>query len=137
LLFGASAGPRVVFITVRKAALPKILIVDDDRTTVKLLQTLLEMDGFEVLIAPRGQAALEMAQATPPDIFLVDYHLADMDGLEVVARLRADPAFATLPIVVASGLNVEDEALEVGADLFLVKPFEPNKLAGLFYDLLE
>jgi len=117
--------------------LPKILIVDDDRTTVKLLQTLLEMDGFEVLIAPRGQAALEMAQATPPDIFLVDYHLADMDGLEVVARLRADPAFATLPIVVASGLNVEDEALEVGADLFLVKPFEPNKLAGLFYDLLE
>jgi DNA-binding response OmpR family regulator len=135
--FEVSAGPRIVFITSRKAALPKILIVDDDRTTVKLLQTLLEMDGFEVLIAPRGQAALELAQVTPPDIFLVDYHLADMDGLEVVARLRADPAFATSPIVVASGLNVEDEALEVGANLFLVKPFEPNKLAGLFYDLLK
>ena len=42
--------------------MPKILIVDDDRTTVKLLQTLLEMDGFEVLIAPRGQAALELVQ---------------------------------------------------------------------------
>ena len=117
--------------------MPKILIVDDDRTTVKLLQTLLEMDGFEVLIAPRGQAALELVQVTSPDIFLVDYHLADMDGLEVVAHLRADPAFATSPIVVASGLDVEDEALEAGANLFLVKPFEPNKLAGLFYDLLK
>ena len=67
----------------------------------------------------------------------MDYHLADMDGLEVVAHLRADPAFATSPIVVASGLDVEDEALEAGANLFLVKPFEPNKLAGLFYDLLK
>jgi DNA-binding response OmpR family regulator len=117
--------------------LPKILIVDDDRTTVKLLQTLLQMDGFDVLIAPRGQTALELAQDTPPDLFLVDFHLADMDGLDVVAHLRADPAFADTPIVVASGLNVEEEALKAGADLFLVKPFEPNKLAGLFYDLLK
>jgi DNA-binding response OmpR family regulator len=110
--------------------LPKILIVDDDRTTVKLLQTLLQMDGFDVLIAPRGQTALELAQDTPPDLFLVDFHLADMDGLDVVAHLRADPAFADTPIV-------EEEALKAGADLFLVKPFEPNKLAGLFYDLLR
>jgi len=117
--------------------LPKILIVDDDRTTVKLLQTLLQMDGFDVLIAPRGQEALELAETTPPDIFLVDFHLADMDGLDVVAHLRTNPAFVETPIVVASGLNVEEAALKAGADLFLVKPFEPNKLAGLFYDLLK
>jgi DNA-binding response OmpR family regulator len=116
--------------------LPKILIVDDDRTTVKLLQTLLEMDGFDVIVAARGQTALELAHETQPDIFLVDYHLADMDGIELVADLRADSVFADAPIVVASGLNVEDAALNAGADKFLVKPFEPNKLADLFYGLL-
>jgi len=116
--------------------LPKILIVDDDRTTVKLLQTLLEMDGFEVLIAPRGQTALDIAYDRSPDIVLVDYHLADMDGIEVVTHLRSDSAFDSIPIVMASGLNMEDEALNAGADAFLVKPFEPNSLANLFYDLL-
>ena len=116
--------------------MPKILIVDDDHTTVTLLKTLLEMDGFSVVVAGRGQAALDTAYDAPPDLILVDYHLTDMDGIEVVTRLRADPRFDNTPLVMASGLNVEDEALEAGADLFLVKPFEPNKLAGIFYDLL-
>jgi DNA-binding response OmpR family regulator len=116
--------------------LPKILIVDDDRTTVKLLQTLLEMDGFEVVVAARGQTALELAAETMPDIFLVDFHLADIEGIELVAWLRSQSAFTTTPIVMASGLNVEDKALDAGADVFLVKPFEPNKLADLFYDLI-
>ncbi|NDJ74825.1 MAG: response regulator [Chloroflexi bacterium] len=117
--------------------MPKVLIVDDDRTTVKLLQTLLEMDGFEVLIAARGQTALEMAHASAPHIFLVDYHLSDMDGVELVLSLRAAPNTANVPIVMASGLNVEDEALQAGADLFLGKPFEPNKLASILMSLLE
>jgi CheY-like chemotaxis protein len=114
----------------------KILIVDDDRTTVKLLQTLLEMDGFTVLVAPRGQAALEVAHESVPDIFLIDQHLADMRGVDLIAKLRVDPVFANTPIVMASGLNVEEEALQAGANLFISKPFEPGKLAGIFYGLI-
>jgi len=117
--------------------LPKILIVDDERTTVKLLQTLLEMDGFEILNAARGQEALEVAQNTPPDAFLIDYRLVDMTGLELVKTLRSHPTFAQTPIVMASGLDMEEQALAVGANLFLIKPFEPNKLADIFYDLLK
>jgi DNA-binding response OmpR family regulator len=113
------------------------MIVDDDRTTVKLLQTLLEMDGFEVVVTGYGQQALALAQKTQPDIFLVDYHLADMDGVELVGQLRANPTFAHTPIVVASGRNVEDQVREAGADLFLIKPFEPNKLASTFLNLLR
>lgn len=116
--------------------MPKILIVDDDRTTVRLLQTLLEMDGFDVEVAARGSTAIEVARATNPDVFLVDFHLADFDGLEVVSRLRALPAFANAPIVMASGLDKEEEALDAGADAFFTKPFEPNELSNLFYDLL-
>lgn len=116
--------------------MPRILIVDDDRTTTKLLQTLLEMDGFEVAVAPRGRNALEQAHQFMPDIFLVDYHLADMEGIELVTQLRADPEFARLPIVMASGLNVRDEALQAGATTFLIKPFEPGKLADYFNSLI-
>ena len=61
----------------------KVMIVDDDRNTVKLLQTLLELDGFEVSVAPRGADVLPAAQQNKPDIFLMDYHLSDMDGVEV------------------------------------------------------
>lgn len=116
--------------------MPKILIVDDDRTTVKLLQTLLEMDGFDVSMASRGATALELAQQQKPDVFLVDYHLTDMEGVELVRTLRRDPLFAQTPIVMASGLNVEDSALKAGADRFLFKPFEPGKLADLFNGLI-
>jgi DNA-binding response OmpR family regulator len=116
--------------------LPKILIVDDDRTTVKLLQTLLQMDGFEVATASRGQLALEHAQASPPDIFLIDYLLSDMDGVELTTTLRTMSQFAQTPIVMASGMNVEDQAMKSGADLFLIKPFEPGQLANMFHKLL-
>ena len=116
--------------------MPKILIVDDDSTTVKLLQTLLRMDGFEVLVAPRGQVAIDLAYSDSPDIMMVDYHLTDMDGLEVVTRLRADSRFDDMPIVIASGLNVADRALAAGANVFLDKPFEPSTLAQTFFKLL-
>ena len=112
------------------------MIVDDDRTTVSLLQTLLEMDGFDVLIVPRGAMVVDRARQTHPDIFLLDYHLADMEGTQVTRNLRATPDFAHTPIVVASGLNVEDEARAAGANLFLVKPFEPSQLADILNSLL-
>src|SRR5436309_2883520 len=113
------------------------MIVDDDRTTVALLKTLLEMDGFDVALVPRGGMVLDKARQERPDIFLMDYHLNDMDGTLVIKHLRADPQFAKVPIVMSSGLNVEDEAKKAGANVFLIKPFEPSKLAGLLKDLLK
>src|SRR5215470_11158116 len=103
--------------------LPKVMIIDDDRTTVSLLKTLLEMDGFDVVLVPRGGMVLEKAHQENPDIFLVDYHLSDMEGTTVTKNLRADAQFAVKPIVMASGLNVEDEAKAAGVNMFLVKPF--------------
>ena len=67
----------------------------------------------------------------------MDYHLSDMNGAEVVQHLRADPAFARTPIVMVSGMDVEQEAMKAGASAFLVKPFEPNDLPGLFSSLME
>jgi len=116
--------------------LTKVMIVDDDRNTVKLLQTLLELDGYEVAVAPRGADVMPIAEQALPDIFLMDYHLSDMDGVEIIRQLRAHDTFARTPIVMTSGLDVEDEALEAGANKFIVKPFEPGDLPALFNSLI-
>ncbi|MBL8162281.1 MAG: response regulator [Anaerolineae bacterium] len=115
----------------------KVMIVDDDRNTVKLLQTLLELDGFDIAIAPRGADVIPTAEETLPDIFLMDYHLADMDGVDIIRALRQHATFANTPIVMTSGLDVEEEALEAGANKFLIKPFEPSDLPILFNSLLN
>ena len=116
--------------------MPKVMIVDDDRNTVKLLQTLLELDGFGVEVVGRGADVLPAAEKAKPDIFLMDYHLADMDGVDVVRELRKKETYAKIPIVMASGLDVEDEAKAAGVDHFMIKPFEPSDLAPLFNKLL-
>jgi two-component system, chemotaxis family, chemotaxis protein CheY len=112
------------------------MIVDDDQVTVKLLKTLLELDGFEISIAPRGGDVMPLAERVHPDLFLMDYHLTDMDGVEIIRALRQHPTFAQTPIVMTSGLDVEEEAIEAGASAFLVKPFEPDVLPPLFNSLL-
>lgn len=112
------------------------MIVDDDRTTTKLLQTLLELDGFDVHVVGMGGEVMGRAAEVQPDIFLMDYHLADMDGVDVLRDLRASAQFANTPVVVASGLDVEDEVMEAGANAFLIKPFEPDELPGLFNSLM-
>jgi two-component system, chemotaxis family, chemotaxis protein CheY len=113
-----------------------VMIVDDDRNTVKLLQTLLELDGFKVVVAGRGVDVLPVAEKSAPDLFMVDYHLSDMEGVDVIRELRQHPAYASKPIIMASGMNMESEALAVGANMFLVKPFDPGALAGIFNKLI-
>lgn len=114
----------------------RVMIVDDDRTTVKLLQTLLELDGFEVQVVGRGADVLPQAESFKPEVFLMDYHLADTDGVEIIRDLRASDQFASTPIIMTSGLDVEEEALSAGATTFLVKPFEPEELPALFNRLI-
>lgn len=116
--------------------LPKVMLVDDDRNTVKLLQTLLELDGFDVEVATRGADVIPTAEQVNPDIFLMDYHLSDMDGVDVLIELRKHDRFSGTPIVMTSGLDVEDEVREAGANTFLIKPFEPGELPGLFNRLI-
>lgn len=117
--------------------MPRVMIVDDDRTTVRLLKTLLELDGYEVSIAPTAAEVVTLAQEVQPDLFLMDYHLDEMDGVQVVNHIRALPAFRHTPIIITSGMNVEREALAAGASRFLMKPFDPESLNTLFRSLLN
>jgi DNA-binding response OmpR family regulator len=117
-------------------AVPRILIVEDDMTSVKLLKILLEeVHGHQVSVARRGADAMALAETSQPDVFLIDYHLIDMDGIELIKSLRGTERFAKTPIIMASGLDVEDEALKAGANNFLTKPYEPDDLSNLFTTL--
>jgi DNA-binding response OmpR family regulator len=109
---------------------PRVMIVDDDRTTVSLLRTLLEL-------AADGNTAFDKAQDANPDVFLVDYHLADYKGVEFIKRLRGSENFKKSPVIMTSGLDREDEAKESGADVFLMKPFDPSDLVKWLRRLLN
>lgn len=113
------------------------MIVDDDRTTVSLLQTLLELDGFEVIVVSRGMDVLPKAEQTHPDVFMIDYHLTDVEGVDVIRDLRKHEHFADVPIVMASGLDVSEAAMMAGANEFIIKPFEPSDLPTLFNRLIN
>lgn len=118
--------------------MPKVLVVDDDKSLTSLLKTLLELEpeGFEVDVVATGDEALHRVQTVTPDVLMVDYHLKDMDGIELIQHLRSHPDFVYIPILMASGLDVEREAMQAGANRFLLKPFEPGDLAGIFLELI-
>ncbi len=115
----------------------KVMIVDDDQTTTSLLETLLELDGFEVMSVSRGTDVISKAEQFQPDIFLMDYHLTDTEGVVVLREIRQHETLQSLPVIIASGMDVEDEVIAAGANDFLVKPFEPADLPRLFNELIN
>ena len=108
--------------------MPRVLVVDDDRTVAEVVVSYLQRAGLEVDHAGDGPAALVMAAANPPDLVVLDLMLPGLDGLDVCRRLRRDSDVAVV-MLTASG----DEAdrvlgLEVGADDYVTKPFSPREL---------
>ncbi len=109
----------------------KILLAEDDHTMVSLLQTLLKMEGFEVVTADVDSDVPALAMREMPDVLLMDVHLGPHSGIEIVGAIRQHDALADLRIIMTSGLNMKDECLQHGANDFLLKPFMPDDLLGL------
>jgi CheY-like chemotaxis protein len=109
-----------------------ILIIDDHDDTRDLLVELMQFDGFTVLAAASGAAALELVRENRPCIVLLDLGLPDIDGLELVLRLRAEPNVGDAPIYALSGFtNLRSAALAAGIDGFLIKPVLASELRGI------
>ncbi|MFB0526260.1 MAG: response regulator transcription factor [bacterium] len=109
----------------------KILIVEDDPTTVQLIQFLLEKNGFEVLIAYNGVEALEISRKEKLDLILMDVMMPKMDGIEAIERLKKGETTRDIPIVILSALGQEMDVmrgLQAGASGYIVKPFSPKEL---------
>jgi type IV pilus assembly protein PilB len=109
----------------------RVLIVDDDRMIRMLVKLLLEKDGYEVIEGENGLHAVELSRRERPDLMVLDLMMPEMDGFEAIGRLRRDISLATLPVIVLtaeSGPDTERRVLELGADDYLIKPFEPGVL---------
>ncbi len=113
-----------------------LLLVDDDRTLTGLIATLLEFDGFSVRTVGLGNAVIAELLANRPDAVLMDVHLADTSGLDVVKHIRQMDGLADLPVILASGMDVEDQAKAAGASAFLIKPFAPDQLATFIQSVI-
>jgi DNA-binding response OmpR family regulator len=109
----------------------KILLVDDDLDTLKLVGLMLERQGYEVHAASSGSQALGILEKTMPDMILLDIMMPEMDGYEVARRVRANPRTADIPIIMFTAKGqVDDKVMgfEVGADDYLTKPTQPREL---------
>ncbi len=109
----------------------KILIVDDDLDTLRLVGLLLERKGYEIIVADNGRQGLAKAASEIPDLILLDVMMPEIDGVEVLRRLRSDPKTARIPIIMFTAKSqVEDKVLgfESGADDYLTKPTHPAEL---------
>ena len=109
----------------------KVLLAEDDPTMVSLLQTLLKMEGFEVQTLNADSDIPAAVQREKPDILLMDIHLGDQNGMEIVETIRNQNSLSDLRIVMTSGLNMKEECLKHGANAFLLKPFMPDDLIKL------
>jgi DNA-binding response OmpR family regulator len=109
----------------------KILVVDDDLDTLKLVGMMLQRQGYTIVAAINGTQALSKVPAEKPDLILLDVMMPDIDGFEVCRRIRSDPAFKTTPILMFTAKTQVDDKVqgfEAGADDYLPKPTHPAEL---------
>ncbi len=109
----------------------KLLIVDDEADTLRLVSLMLERQGYEIITAKDGKTALEKVESDKPDLILLDVMMPDMDGFEVAKVLRSDTETENIPIIMFTAKSqVEDKitGLEAGADVYLTKPTQPREL---------
>ncbi|MBO9513832.1 MAG: response regulator [Variovorax sp.] len=117
-----------------------ILVVDDVPSNVKLLTDILSARGYRTTTATSGEQAMASLATDPPDLVLLDVMMPGMNGYDVCRAIRADPAFAVLPVVLVTALDPERErvnGLNAGADDFLSKPIHQAELMARVRSLLR
>ncbi|MBB62697.1 response regulator transcription factor [Stutzerimonas balearica] len=124
-----------------ESASQRILMVEDEEDIAFLIRFLLERHGFAVEHAADGRQALDcLATNAPPDLALMDIMLPYHDGLELIERLRAQPGWETLPVLMLTAKAREVDvvrALELSADDYVTKPFQPEELLARIRRLLR
>src|SRR3990170_1332089 len=108
----------------------RVLVVEDDRNTVRLIETYLKKDGYLVTAAHDGKEGLDLARRSRPDLVILDLMLPEIGGMDVCRLLRAE---SKVPIIMLTAKSTEEDkllGLESGADDYVTKPFSPRELVA-------
>lgn len=123
----------------RRGAPPVVLVIEDDVDIVFLVRFILERERYTVKIAADGREAVARIAEPPPTLVLLDIMLPFTDGFELLQQIRAQPAWASVPIVMLTAKSQERDcvrALDAGANDYIVKPFRPEELVARVRRLL-
>ena len=117
-----------------------ISVVDDQPVSIKLMQLMLEREGYQVLVAANATEALQAVQASKPDLILMDIHLPSLDGLALTKLLRSDMVSRHIKIVAISAYASTEDAKRIiaaGCDGFIPKPIDTRTLAASIREYLD
>jgi two-component system, OmpR family, alkaline phosphatase synthesis response regulator PhoP len=109
----------------------KVLVCDDERHIVRLIQVNLERQGYQVVTAYDGKEGLEKIRAEKPNLVVLDVMMPYMDGFEVLKTIRREPETESLPVIMLTAKAQDKDVFEgyhYGADMYLTKPFNPMEL---------
>ncbi len=113
---------------------PCVLVVDDHQKVLRFIEIGLKLRGFSVFTTTSGEEALKLVMSVAPDVVLLDMVMPEMDGFEVLKRLRT---FTELPVIAFSASPAtREEAMKCGASDFVSKPFHPDEMVGRIKSLL-
>lgn len=117
----------------------KILVVDDDKSIVDLLQALMTLDGHEVFTAMDGKAGLAMARQEKPDLIILDVMMPEMDGFTVSGLLFQDPVMRLIPVLILTAAGHTRDIFELVPNIrfYMNKPFDPPNLMEKVRALLQ
>lgn len=118
----------------------KILVVDDEPVIIKVIESRLKANGYEVITASDGQEGLNLARSEKPDLIILDLMLPKIDGYRVCRLLKFDDNFKQIPVLMLTARVQESDkqkGMEAGADAYLSKPFDPETFLSMIKDLLK
>jgi two-component system alkaline phosphatase synthesis response regulator PhoP len=110
-----------------------IMVVDDNPDIITIVKTILEGKGFSVFSASSGAELLNMLKGQKPDLIILDIMMPEMDGLEVLSRLKAMSETATIPVILLTAKVQYEDVLggyKLGADYYITKPFTSTQLVN-------
>lgn len=118
----------------------RVLLAEDHPGTIEVMQTELEVLGYEVVVAQDGQEAVEKAATESPDLIVMDIIMPKLDGFQATARIRENPRTRDIPILAATALarpGDREKCLESGCDGYIAKPFTHRQLGAAIDRLFE
>ena len=120
--------------------MPKILVCDDEKNILRLIQVNLERAGYQVVTASDGKEALHMVASERPDLIVLDIMMSYMDGFEVLQNLRRNASTRDIPVIMLTAKSQDADVFrgwQSGVDCYLTKPFTPIELVSFVNRIFE